>query len=116
MKRFLLVASLFLFILGLSLGASSVSAQRYPSRPITVVVPGGLMMDTSCRVFTEELSKILKIQCPVVAKPGGSLTIGTDYVVRSKKDGYTILYTATAPFIIPKIFRPTSIPITGRKI
>jgi tripartite-type tricarboxylate transporter receptor subunit TctC len=115
MKRFVLVISLFLFVFGLSLGTSTVSAQRYPNRPITFVVPGGLMLDTSCRVFSEEISRILKIQCPVVAKPGGSLTIGTDYVVRSKKDGYTILYTATAPLIVPKILRPKSISYDWEK-
>ncbi len=38
------------------------------------------------------------------------MTLGTDAVAKSKKDGYTLLFTATAPLVYPRIFDPQSLP------
>jgi tripartite-type tricarboxylate transporter receptor subunit TctC len=91
---------------------STVSAQPYPNRSVQLVIPGpaGLMQDIPGRIISEEVGKILNTQMVVLNKPGASMTLGTDFVVKSKKDGYTLLFTSTAPMIYPRVFDPQSLP------
>jgi tripartite-type tricarboxylate transporter receptor subunit TctC len=50
----------------------------------------GSSADTHGRILMEEVKEILKTEVVVINKPGPSMTIGTDFVVRSKKYGDTI--------------------------
>jgi tripartite-type tricarboxylate transporter receptor subunit TctC len=54
----------------------------------------------------EELSKLLKVPIVAVNRPGGGMTIGTDSVVKAKKDGYTILLTTNAALVSNRILNP----------
>ncbi len=69
-------------------------AQTYPTQPIQMVIPmaPGDTVDISGRAIATEMAKILKTPVVPVNKAGGGSTIGADFVVRSKKDGYTILF------------------------
>jgi tripartite-type tricarboxylate transporter receptor subunit TctC len=58
----------------------------------------------------EELAKILKISVIPINKPGGAATVGTDFVAKSKKDGYTILYGITSGIIYSPAFSPETTP------
>jgi tripartite-type tricarboxylate transporter receptor subunit TctC len=81
------------------------SAQQYPSRPITLVIPlpPGGTNDMMARAVADKLSAALGQQVVVENRPsGGSGTVGTRQVAKSAPDGYTLLlgYTsnlATAP-------------------
>ncbi len=99
-------------ILGLSVGATALKAQSYPAYPIQVVVPNdpGSAGDLAARYFVEELSKTLKGSAVVLNKPGGSSTLGTDYVVKSKKDGYTLLYANTSAVVYARATNPEIVP------
>jgi len=68
LKKLLCIATLSLF--AVPLGAS---AQSYPSRPITVIVPfpAGGPSDVVARIVTEEMGKILG-QSMVVENVGGA--------------------------------------------
>jgi tripartite-type tricarboxylate transporter receptor subunit TctC len=66
------------------------------------------MQDITCRLLGEEVGKILNVQMTVMNKPGASMTLATDAVVRSKKDGYTILYASATPLVYA--------PVTNSKI
>ena len=68
------------------------SAQEWPSRDITFIVPyaPGGSTDPISRKYAELLEKELKIKVVVENKPGASATIGTGAVVRATPDGYTI--------------------------
>jgi len=93
--RFLrLSAQCFFAILSLSLASSpaTVHAQSYPTRPITLVVPysPGGSTDPVARQYATQLQKLLGVDVTIENKPGGSGTIGTGQVVRSKPDGYTL--------------------------
>lgn len=81
-----------LAIIGVSLASLSASAQSYPSRPITFVVPYGPggSTDPVARQYAMQLQKALGVEVNIENKPGGSGTIGTGMVVRSKPDGYTL--------------------------
>ena len=89
-----------------------VQAQTYPAQPIQMVItlsPGDTV-DLAGRTIGALMAKILKIPVVIVNKPGGGGTLGAESVVRSKKDGYTLLFTATAPLVYPRVFDPKSLP------
>ncbi|MBP1695092.1 MAG: Tripartite tricarboxylate transporter family receptor [Deltaproteobacteria bacterium] len=84
-----------LVILGLSTFIISPShAQTYPSQPIQVVItlaPGDTL-DLTGRAISAEMAKVLNTSVIPLNKTGGAGTVGADFVVKGKKDGYTILY------------------------
>ena len=70
------------------------SAEEFPNRPITWVVPfapGGIT-DTTSRIVAEEMSKALGQSVLIDNRGGGGGTVGTEQVARSKPDGYTMIY------------------------
>ena len=92
-------------------------AQSYPNQPISLVIPlaPGDAGDVAGRAMAEELSKLLKVSVPTLNKPGGGLTIGTDAVVKAKKDGYTILLTSNTALIAGRILNPETVPYDSFK-
>jgi len=89
-------------------GTSLLCAQGYPNQAINLVIPlaPGDATDVSARTMGEELSKLLKVPIVPVNRPGGGMTIGTDAVVKAKKDGYTILLTTNAALVSNRILNP----------
>ena len=73
--------------------AQPLAAQSYPSGAITLVIPlsPGDGADVAGRTMAEELAKLLKVPVVPVNRPGAGMAIGTDSVVKAKKDGQTIL-------------------------
>ena len=70
------------------------SAEEFPNRPITWVVPfapGGIT-DTTSRIVAEEMSKTLGQSVLIDNRGGGGGTVGTEQVARAKPDGYTMIY------------------------
>ena len=92
--------------------ALPVAAQSYPSSPITLVIPlaPGDGTDVAGRVMAEALAKLLKVAVVPINRPGGGMAIGTDSVVKAKKDGYTILITPNAALISGRIMNPDTVP------
>lgn len=90
-KKSLLSAACAAFLVGGM--ASAQTAENYPSRPITVVVPFGPggSADVYARILGEQLQKKLGQTVVIENKPGGGAVIGTNYVARSAPDGYTLL-------------------------
>jgi len=112
MKR-LVVASCVIVVMGGSiLMSSSLHAQPYPSRPIQMIIPmgAGAAGDISGRLLAEELKKILKTDIVVVNKPGASMVMGTDQVAKSRKDGYTIVYTNATAMVMARALEPENVP------
>jgi tripartite-type tricarboxylate transporter receptor subunit TctC len=79
-------------LLALSLSTPSL-AQGYPDHVIKVVVPygPGFVADTMARIIADRLSPQLKQPIIVENRPGAGGVLGTDYVVKSNPDGYTLL-------------------------
>ena len=104
--------SLFALVLTLVGVAPPIAAQSYPSSPITLVIPlaPGDGTDVAGRAMGEALSKLLKVAVVPINRPGGGMAIGTDSVVKAKKDGYTILITPNAALISGRILNPDTVP------
>jgi tripartite-type tricarboxylate transporter receptor subunit TctC len=98
-------------VLGFFLAAPTVQAE-YPDHTIQVVIPGapGDALDMAGRVAIEELEKILKVPVVAVNKPGGGASVGTDFVAKSKKDGYTLLYVNSSGIVYNPAFNPEECP------
>jgi len=73
---------------------SAQSAQDYPSRPVTFIIPftPGSSTEVEARVYTQGLSSNLNRQFVIDFKPGAGSTIGTNYVAKAAPDGYTVLF------------------------
>ena len=71
--------------------------ERYPSRPIRIIVPftAGTGMDILARTIGQKLSERLKAPVVVENRAGASGNIGTEAVSKSPADGYTLLMTAS---------------------
>ena len=117
MKRFILIATLFLVFCGWNTGLPTVHAQSYPGHPIQMIIPmdPGSAGDMVVRPFADELGKLLKTPVIVQNKPGAAATLGTDIVVKSRKDGYTLLYANTSAIVYAKAASPETVPYDAVK-
>jgi tripartite-type tricarboxylate transporter receptor subunit TctC len=72
---------------------STARAENYPARPIRVIVPqaAGGAADISARLIGQWLSGRLGQPCTIDNRPGAGGNIGTEAVVTSEPDGYTLL-------------------------
>lgn len=86
-RLFASAAATFLF------AATSASAQTYPAKPVTMVVPfaAGGTTDILARAVSHELSKALGQQFIVDNRPGAGGNIGAQIVSRAAPDGHTLL-------------------------
>ena len=77
----------------LSVSASALHAQDYPSRPVKIIVPFGAggPADVYARILAQHLGETLKQPFVVEDRPGAGSIIGTDAVAKSEPDGYTLL-------------------------
>lgn len=89
--------------------AMAADADIYPSRPITIIVPSvaGNVNDAVARLIGQELTKTWSQAVIVENKPGAGTTIGTKFVARAPKDGYTALLTFTAHVQNPSLYAQT---------
>jgi tripartite-type tricarboxylate transporter receptor subunit TctC len=96
---FLLVVGLLAILIGTGRLAS---AEEYPARPITLVVPyppgGGV--DAMARIVADKLSTALGQQIIVDNRGGGGGNIGTRLVAKAAPDGYTLLLGHTGTISI----------------
>jgi tripartite-type tricarboxylate transporter receptor subunit TctC len=96
-------------------------AQAYPTRPVRWIIPfppgGGA--DTVARIVGQWLSERLGQPVILEHRPGGGTNIGTQTVVNSPPDGYTLLYFgvstainatfyATLPFNLQRDIAPVA--------
>jgi len=73
-------------------------AQAYPSRPVRIIVgyPAGGASDILARLMAQSLSERLRQPFVIDNRPGAGSNIGTEAVVKSPPDGYTLLLVGTA--------------------
>src|SRR5260370_10546823 len=89
-KRLLSAVFIFLSAAG---NRGSAAAQAYPSRPITIVIPGpaGGPGDLVARPLVERMRRSLGQPIVIENVAGANGTIATARVVRAAPDGYTLI-------------------------
>ena len=102
------------FLLGASTAAllasplQSLAEDRYPSRPISLVLPyaAGGGTDAIARVFAKTLEEALGGTIVVENRPGAAGNIATDGVSAAKPDGYTLLIGNQGPMVVnPHLYK-----------
>lgn len=85
------------------------AGQSWPSRPIVLIVPFPPgPVDTSVRLVTERVGKILGQPIVVENKAGAGMRLGTNLLLRAPKDGYTIGVLAQANGAITPALDPNA--------
>src|SRR5262249_61313684 len=87
------------------------AAQGFPSKPVRLVVPfpAGGGSDVVGRIVALKLSEVLGQQVVVDNRPGAGGSIGTESVVRSPADGYTMVLASTSEIAVnPVIYSKLS--------
>src|ERR1700738_2643988 len=78
----------------------------YPARPVRVIVPypAGGGADTVSRILLAKLSDGLGQQFVIENRGGAGGTIGAAVAAKAERDGYTVLYDATAFSVNPSLY------------
>jgi tripartite-type tricarboxylate transporter receptor subunit TctC len=102
---------IIIILLSTMLPAFCFSADKYPHKPVEVVVPfpPGGPVDIGARAVNEKLSQALGVPFLVTNKPGAGGSLGASTVARSKKDGYTLLSTPTPAMIAMPVIEPQNV-------
>lgn len=98
---------LWLIVLCIAAGSSSVQAQAYPTRPVRFVVgftPGG-GVDINARLLASKFSELLGQQVIVDNRPGAGTNIANELVAKSAPDGYTLLVNSPAVAINMALYK-----------
>ncbi|MDO5626588.1 MAG: tripartite tricarboxylate transporter substrate-binding protein, partial [Pseudomonadota bacterium] len=97
-RRFALATLAATSALALPLAAQ----ERYPARPITLVVPqaAGGANDTIARVVGQRLSQQMGVPVVIENRPGAGGNIGTAHTAKARPDGYTLLVQADSAQVI----------------
>ncbi|MDQ8001892.1 MAG: tripartite tricarboxylate transporter substrate binding protein [Bordetella sp.] len=102
-KRTLLLAAAALLATG-----AAPAQDRYPSRPITLIVPqaAGGTNDIVGRVVGQKMAEVMGASVVVDNRPGAGGNIGTQLAAKAPKDGYTLLMTiSSSQAINPSLYK-----------
>ncbi|WP_442957757.1 Bug family tripartite tricarboxylate transporter substrate binding protein [Polaromonas sp.] len=94
-RRHLLNTGLGLGLAGL-VPLTARADDKYPSRPITFVVPfpPGGSVDIMARQYSEPLSRVLGVPIVVENRAGAGGSVASQMVARAKSDGYTLVVSS----------------------
>ncbi|MGY8870210.1 MAG: Bug family tripartite tricarboxylate transporter substrate binding protein [Pseudomonadales bacterium] len=89
--------------------ASGAALAEYPEKPINVIVPWGAGGDSdlTTRIWADAVEKELGVPVVVINKTGGGGIVGTSFVARAKKDGYTLINAGLSNMLITPNFSKT---------
>jgi tripartite-type tricarboxylate transporter receptor subunit TctC len=100
----------FAAALFLAAATALATAQPYPSKPITLIVPNppGGFVDASARILSDSLAKVTSQAVVVDNRGGGSGNVAYQAAARAAPDGYTLLNSYSAyhvgnPNLTPKL-------------
>lgn len=97
-----LVGKMAATLCAVALVAPALAQGTWPDKPIRIIVPfsAGTGLDVMARGYAEVLSEQMKTSVVVENKDGAGGTIGAIATARAPADGYTIMFTAHAPFAV----------------
>ena len=82
-------------------------AQKYPEKPVKVIVPfpAGGVTDIATRLITQKLSESLGQQFYVENVGGAGGNIGMGQAARAAGDGYTMLFASSSIVVNPNLYK-----------
>jgi len=85
---------------------SAQGADRYPSRPISVVIPfaPGGSTDNEARLYTDKVSRGLGQSLVFDYRAGAASSIGVAHALKAEPDGYTLLITNAGITVFPNFY------------
>ncbi len=91
----------------LALAAFPSSAQQYPAKPVTLVVPftPGSGVDVPARIVAELLGKSFGQTFVVENRTGAAGTIASAHVASAPADGHTLLVNSAAHALYPSLYK-----------
>ena len=91
----------------LLLAAPVVHAQNYPSKPIRWIVPSsaGGGNDYLARLFGAKMTEHWGQQVLADLRPGAAGILGSEILINSPPDGYTIMIVATGYGLNPSLYK-----------
>jgi tripartite-type tricarboxylate transporter receptor subunit TctC len=95
----------------LVLGAQPGSAQNFPDKPISIIIPlgAGGAMDRITRAIGEQMAKRLGQPVVVENRPGGGMVVGANAVANAPADGHTLMNAPSGAYAInPTLFKKLS--------
>ena len=98
--------ALLVLVFSFAFSALAYAAEKFPTRPITAIVPfgpgGGT--DRGARVMATAFEKHVGTPMRVVNMPGAGAAVGYRFVAEAKPDGYTILVASPAVITMPAFY------------
>lgn len=87
--------------LALGLATPGLAADKWPSKPLTLIVPfgPGSSPDVMARVVADQAGKTLGQSVVIQNKPGASGNLGTAAIAKAAPDGYTFGVSITGPLV-----------------
>ena len=114
MQPILINMRTLLFLLPIFVAVTHATAQSWPAKPVRIVspfAPGG-GNDTLSRILAASLTPRLGQQVVVENRPGANTIVGTELVVKSAPDGYTLIVLPNAITINPHLYRKMPFDVT----
>jgi tripartite-type tricarboxylate transporter receptor subunit TctC len=86
---------------------ANAQSEPYPSRPIKLIVgyPAGGASDVTARAVANKMVEFLGQPVVVENKPGAAGNIGSEFVARSKADGYTLIFGTISSSINGSLYK-----------
>jgi len=94
----------------LALAGAASAQERYPSRPVTIVVGFGAggAGDVAARWVGEYARSKWNVPFIIESRPGAGATIAATHVARAKPDGHTLTLATSSPYTVAPYFQPVS--------
>jgi tripartite-type tricarboxylate transporter receptor subunit TctC len=88
--------------LAVALGPAALAADKYPTKPVTVIVPQGPGggTDSVARIVLGKMSENMGQTFIVDNRAGAGGNIGTALAAKAPKDGYTLLLTLSSSHVV----------------
>lgn len=91
-------------------GTKAQADEKYPQKPVKIIVPAppGVAPDVLARLYANQLDKQLGQAFVVENRTGASGNLGADAVMRSRNDGYVLLYAHNSLATVNSLLFPTT--------